>query len=114
MDRSRFRAAAAVVGVADAVDPSGQLDGTIRGLEAAMIREALDDAGLTLADVDGVCTNNTPGWAASMELAEYLGIQPRWTDSTQTGGSSFEILVQHASAAIALGLCDVAVVVYAA
>ena len=48
-----------------------------------------------------------------MELAEYLGIQPRWTDSTQTGGSSFEIHVEHAAAAIALGLCDVAVIVYA-
>ena len=48
-----------------------------------------------------------------MELAEYLGIQARWTDSTQTGGSSFEIHVEHAAAAIALGLCDVAVTVYA-
>ncbi|MEJ7584846.1 MAG: acetyl-CoA acetyltransferase [Acidimicrobiales bacterium] len=34
---------------------------------------------------------------------------PRWTDSTQTGGSSFQIHVEHAAAAIALGLCDVAV-----
>ena len=114
MTSNQFRAAAAIVGVADAVDPSGQLQGTVRGLEAAMIKAALDDAGLTLADVDGVCTNNSPGWAPSMELAEYLGIQPRWTDSTQTGGSSFEIHVQHAAAAIALGQCDVAVVVYAA
>ncbi len=79
-----------------------------------MIREALDDAGLSIADVDGVCINNGPGWAASMELAEYLGIQPTWTDSTQTGGSSFEILVEHAAAAIALGRCEVAIVVYAA
>ena len=68
-----------------------------------MVRAALDDAGLTLADVDGVFTNMGPGWAPSMELAEYLGIQARWTDSTQTGGSSFEIHVEHAAAAIALG-----------
>ena len=75
-----------------------------------MIREALDDAGLTLADVDGVCHSR----CSSMGLAEYLGIHPRYTDSTKTGGSSFEIHVEHAAAAIAAGLCDVVVGVYAA
>ena len=109
-----LRGRAAIVGVADAVSPTGELDGTVRGLEVRMIREALDDAGLTIADVDGVFINNAVGWAASLELAEYLRISPRYTDSTQTGGSSYEILVQHAAAAIALGLCEVAVVVYAA
>ncbi len=88
-----LRGAAAIVGVADAVDASGMVEGSVPQLEARMIREALADAGLTLADVDGVCSNNALGWAASMELAEHLGIQPRWTDSTQTGGSSFEIHV---------------------
>jgi acetyl-CoA acetyltransferase len=74
-----------------------------------MIREALDDAGLRISDVDGVfCTGS------SVELAQNLGIQPRYTDSTSTGGSSYEIHVEHAAAAIALGLCDVAVTVYAA
>jgi acetyl-CoA acetyltransferase len=109
-----FRGAAAVVGVADAADPSGMLDGTVPQLEARMVREALADAGLALADVDGLCTNNALGWAASLELAERLGISPRWTDTTQTGGSSFEIHVQHAAAAIALGQAEVVVVVYAA
>ncbi|WCO65564.1 acetyl-CoA acetyltransferase [Iamia majanohamensis] len=108
-----LRGAAAVVGVADAAAPSGMLDGSVPQLEARMIREALDDAGLTLADVDGVSVNNGLGWAPSLELAERLGITPRWTDSTQTGGSSFEIHVQHAAAAIALGLAEVVVVVYA-
>ena len=113
MPEHPLRGAAAIVGVADEVHPSGMIDGSIRSLEARMVRTALDDAGLTLADVDGVFTNMGAGWAASMELAEYLGIQARWTDSTQTGGSSFEIHVEHAAAAIALGLCDVAVTVYA-
>ncbi|CAN5812744.1 thiolase [soil metagenome] len=111
---SGLRAKAAIVGVADAVSPTGMLEGTTRALEVRMIREALDDAGLTLADVDGLFTNLSAGWAPSLELAEYLGISPRWTDSTQTGGSSFEVHVEHAAAAIALGLCDVAVIVYAA
>ena len=109
-----MRGAAAIVGVSDAVSPTGELDGSVRALEVQVIREALEDAGLGIADVDAVFCATSSGWAASMELAEYLGIAPRWTDSTLTGGSSFEIHVQHAAAAIALGLCEVAVIVYAA
>lgn len=76
-----------------------------------MIREALDDAGLGLSDVDALFVASPMG---SVELAEYLGIQPRYTDTTSLGGSSYEAHVEHAAAAIALGLCDVAVTVYAA
>ena len=50
-----LRGAAAIVGVADAVSPTGELELTGRALEAAMVGEALADAGLTLDDVDGVC-----------------------------------------------------------
>ncbi len=104
-----MRGAAAIVGVADAASPTGELSATGRALEAAMIGEALADAGLSLDDVDGVCHAGS-----SMQLAEYLGIHPRFTDSTQTGGSSFEVHAEHAAAAIAAGLCDVVVSVYAA
>ncbi|MCU1455325.1 MAG: Thiolase precursor [Acidimicrobiales bacterium] len=108
-----LRGQAAIVGVADAVSPTGELDGSVQALEVAMIREALDDAGLTIGDVDAVFSCTWAGWAPSLGLAEYLGIAPRWTDSTQTGGSSFEVHVEHAAAAIALGLVDVAVIAYA-
>ena len=47
-----------------------------------------------------------------LALAEYLGIQPKYIDSTIVGGSSFEYHVAHAAGAIALGLCNVAVVAY--
>jgi acetyl-CoA acetyltransferase len=104
-----MRGAAAVVGVADDVSPTGELELTGRALEAKMIAEALDDAGLTIADVDGVCHSGS-----SMQLAEYLGVHPRYTESTQTGGSSFEVHAEHAAAAIAAGLCEVVVGVYAA
>ena len=107
-DRS-LRGAAAVVGVADAASPTGVLDLWGRALEADMVRRALDDAGLTLADVDGVCHATS-----SMAFAEYLGIHPSYTDSTLTGGSSFEVHAEHAAAAIAAGLCEVVVCVYAA
>ena len=104
-----LRGAAAIVGVADAASPTGELELSGRALEAAMIRQALDDAGLTLADVDGVCHAGS-----SMQLAEYLRIHPTYTDSTNTGGSSFEVHAEHAAAAIAAGLCDVVISVYGA
>jgi acetyl-CoA acetyltransferase len=50
---------------------------------------------------------------ASAELAEYLRIIPRWTDTTMTGGSSFEVLVEHAALALETGRCNVALIVYA-
>ncbi|MGH2809010.1 MAG: acetyl-CoA acetyltransferase, partial [Actinomycetota bacterium] len=80
------------------------------GLEVRMAKEALADAGLTIDDVDGVFAAGDYG--ASMEVAEHLGIQPRYTDSTSIGGSSYEVHVEHAAAALALGLCDVALIVH--
>src|SRR5262245_26967900 len=104
-----MRGKAAIVGIADIASPTGELDLHGRALEAAMVQAALEDAGLTLADVDGVCHP-----LSSMMFAEFLGVTPRFTDSTMTGGSSFEVHVEHAAAAIAAGLCDVVVDVYAA
>jgi len=112
-ERDAIRGAAAVVGVADAVSPDGLLDGSLRDLEVGVITEALGSAGLTLGDVDGIASCTGGLIMASVELAEYLGVQPRWTDSTNTGGSSFEIHVEHAARAIAAGDCDVVVVSYA-
>jgi acetyl-CoA acetyltransferase len=108
VDRT-LRGAAAIVGVADDVSPTGELDRTGRALEVAMVLEALEDAGLSLGDVDGVCH---PDSAPS--FAEYLGVHPVFTESTMTGGSSYEVYVEHAAAAIAAGVCDVVVSVYAA
>ncbi len=77
--------------------------------EAAL--NALDDAGLSLSDVDGLFTAGA-GFAASLQMAEYLGIEPTYTDSTTVGGSSFVIDVEHAAAAIATGLIDVALITH--
>jgi acetyl-CoA acetyltransferase len=103
-----LRGAAALVGAADIASPTGELDTHGRALEVAMIRQALDDAGLTLDDVDGVACAGQPAG-----LAEFLGIRPRYLDGTTVGGSSYELHVEHAAAAIAAGLCDVVVGVYA-
>ena len=108
MSTGTLRAAAAIVGVADAASPTGELDQRGRVLEAAMIREALADAGLTLADVDGICCSGI-----ATGIAEYLDLRPRFVEGTFVGGSSFEVHVEHAAAAIATGLCEVVVGVYA-
>jgi acetyl-CoA acetyltransferase len=81
-------------------------------LQAEAARNALRDAGLTLRDVDGVFSSALGGGFASVEVAEYLGIRPRYTDSTSVGGSSFVIHVGHAALAIAHGLCDVALITH--
>ena len=103
-----LRGAAAVVGVADAVSPTGELELTGRALEVAMLKEALDDAGLQLSDIDGICHSQS-----SMAFAEYLGITCRYTDSTNTGGSIFEVYLEHAASAVANGLAECVAVVFA-
>ncbi len=103
-----LRGKAAVVGVTDAVSPTGELQLTGRALEAQMVREVLDDAGLTLADIDGVCHHSS-----AMQFAEFLGITPTFTDSTTTGGSVFEVYLEHAASAVASGVAECVLVVFA-
>jgi acetyl-CoA acetyltransferase len=80
-------------------------------MEQASLR-ALEDCGLTVADVDGLFAASTQLPWASVNLGEALGISPRWTDSTQIGGGSPIAHLDHARAAIAAGLCDVALIAY--
>ncbi|HUA40466.1 MAG TPA: thiolase [Streptosporangiaceae bacterium] len=68
-------------------------------LHADAARNALADAGLTAADIDGIATAGP----LPMEVSHYLGITPTWVDSTMVGGCSFMIHVRHAAAAIASG-----------
>ena len=87
-------------------------DETELSMLAAAGREALAEAGLGFGDVDGLFVR-TRGIEPSVEVAEYLGIQPRYTDSTDVGGCSFEAYVNHAMAAVGAGLCEVALIAYA-
>ncbi|HVQ92413.1 MAG TPA: thiolase domain-containing protein [Mycobacteriales bacterium] len=82
-------------------------DRSVAQLHAEVAAGALADAGLALSDVDGyLCDSTAPGGALGM--AEYLGIRPRYLDSTETGGSSYLAHVGHAADAIAAGRCRVA------
>lgn len=74
---------------------------------------ALDDAGLSVSDVDGVFAVTPYYWMPSVTLADQLGIQPNATDSTNIGGASVVSHVGHAMRAIASGQCEVALIAYA-
>src|SRR5699024_8674158 len=52
------------------------------------------------------------GQHPTLTLGEYFRITPRYVDSTNIGGSSFEAHLAHAAEAIAAGRCDVALITY--
>jgi acetyl-CoA acetyltransferase len=74
-------------------------------------RGALEDAGLTIGEVDGLATAGV-GPIGVIALANHLNIRPSFLDSTNLGGSSFVAHVAHASAAIVAGLCEVVLILY--
>ena len=78
--------------------------------EAAL--NAVEDAGLSLADVDGLLTATSHHSMPALSAGEYPGIRPRFAEGTMFGGSSFECYVLHAAMALELGLCDVALIAY--
>lgn len=80
-------------------------------LQAQAAGRALRDAGLSLKDVDGVFAHVGDQFS-SLLLAEYLGIRPRYVDSTSVGGMSNVMHIRHAMAAIEAGMCEVALVAY--
>ena len=99
---------AAIVGV-DESNEIGRVANKSRmqlGSEAAF--NALDDAGLSLSDVDGLFIAGPSPYS----MAEYMGFTPKYTDGTNVGGSSFIIHVEHALSAINSGLMDVAVIIH--
>lgn len=86
-------------------------DHSEHGVHAEAALRALADAGLTLADVDGLATAGFfPMYAAG--VAEYLGIHPTYYDETNAGGASFEVQVEHAATAVEAGLAEVVLVTY--
>jgi len=102
---------AAIVGVAES--DLGRTPGkTALQLQAQAARGALDDAGLRFEDVEALFCAGNWAWSPNLMLAEYLGIRPKYSDSTNIGGSSFEAHIGHAVAAIEAGLFDIALITY--
>jgi acetyl-CoA acetyltransferase len=80
-------------------------------LIAQASRRAIADAGLTKADIDGVGSTGL-GVLAPVEVCEFLGISPKWMDSTAVGGAAWEVMAAHAADAISAGHADVILLTY--
>jgi acetyl-CoA acetyltransferase len=81
-------------------------------IAAEAARLAIADAGLTTSDIDGlfICLPND--FLAGLTIAEYLGIRPRMTNSSRTGGSAFLTHAEWAMLALDAGLIDHALICY--
>ena len=108
-----------IVGLADAPIEDGKFvtKASVLGHAALVAKAAVEEAGLTLDDVDGLLTAGMwgvpgPGQLATVTLGEYLGIMPTYVDGTNIGGSAFEAHVAHAAMALREGYCEVALIVY--
>jgi len=102
--------AVAVAGVAlsdvGRVDDKGPYE-----LIAQASRRALADAGLSPGDVDGLASTGQ-GTLPPVDVGEYLGLRPRWVESTAVGGAAWEVMASHAVDAIAAGHADVVLLTY--
>src|SRR2546430_11865930 len=88
-------------------------DKSLAQLHAEVAKGALEDAGLTKADVDGYfCAGDAPG-LGPLSMVDYMGLKVRHIDSSETGGSSYVLHVGHAAQAIAAGKCQVALITLA-
>ena len=75
------------------------------------VRDAVADAGLSLADVDGIINFNTGDSVSSQQLAHAIGNDDiGWAVDVQGGGNVVSQVVTTAAAAIVTGQCEVAVV----
>jgi len=110
-----LRGKVAIVGAADTeVGKIPHLGPTALCIDAA--RRALDDAGISKDQVDGLVTCNSmvePYMYHAEVMAEYLQIFPRYCISANAGGGTTFSTIQHAATAIATGLCETVLVTMA-
>jgi acetyl-CoA acetyltransferase len=76
------------------------------------MQRALADCGIAKSDIDGYMCAGAMGPDSGVAMAEYLGIDHRFIDTTMVGGSSFEFFAQHAAAALRDGLCETILITY--
>jgi len=97
---------AAIVGAAECLEIGyPEVPKTALQLHLEAIKAVSDQTGIPISSIDGIFSTGS-----STELAEHLGIHPRYIDTTSVGGCSFQIHVHHALAAIYAGIIDVALI----
>jgi acetyl-CoA acetyltransferase len=106
-------ATAAILGIGEVVNPPPGTNSI--ELHATAARRALSDAGLTKNDIDGLVVGYSltePKMVLSAAVAEYLGLNVRYIDSSHTGGAAPFVGVANAAAAVAQGLARRVLVVF--
>src|SRR5918996_4084174 len=106
-----LRHAAAIVGIHEHVTRYAP-DKSELQIQGESIIKALEDAGLTKNDVEGLFTASSSIRNSGLNLADYLNMYPRYVDNTTVGGGSFEFHLSHALTAIAAGRINCAVITY--
>jgi acetyl-CoA acetyltransferase len=105
------RSATAIIGVA--ATEQGELPGrSADQIAAEAIKLALDDAGLTKADVDGLITCRAPGQRTGIdeEVGALIGLNPRFGATLDYGSANFSLHL--AVMAILTGRADTVVLAY--
>jgi len=81
------------------------------GLSVEAVRDAVNDAGLSLGDVDGIINYNTGDSASSQQVAHAIGNDDLgWSVDVHGGGNVVASVVSTAAAAVLTKQCEVAVV----
>jgi acetyl-CoA acetyltransferase len=88
------------------------------GFAAKAVQLAIDDAGLSRKDVDGLLVNPGLTWAdsqmASFALQQAMGLENlRLTATMNLGGATAAAMVMHAAQSIAAGMANVVACVFA-
>jgi acetyl-CoA acetyltransferase len=110
-DLKALRGSAAITGVATfgCGEAHGHDDMSLLAHSAAA---AVADAGLTMRDIDGLCTASASSTMWTLPVIEHLGLNPRHIDGTMLGGSSFIAHLLPAMRALQAGQCHNVLVCY--
>ena len=105
----------AITGIGELPQGQSPLSNTM-ALHEGLVRLALTDASITLADVDAILTvspRSDPYLIHAAGLAEYLGINPAVAWTLEAGGAAPAAMVQTAAGLIATGSAGTVLIVAA-
>jgi acetyl-CoA acetyltransferase len=100
--------ATAIVGAAESTEIGTVPNVSSAGLAIDAAANAMRDAAITAADIDGF----TCGYFPVADMSRQLGIFPSWADNTVVGGCSWMFQLRNAIAAIHAGYCNTVLIVY--
>ncbi|MEI7738213.1 MAG: acetyl-CoA acetyltransferase [Betaproteobacteria bacterium] len=106
---TRGKTAIVGIGTAGCGEAPGMSELELLGLAT---HAALEDAGLKIKDIDGLCTANLNIAMWPLNVSEYLGIHPTFVEGTNIGGSSFIAHQKPAILALLSGQCNAVLVCY--